>query len=144
VFEELTYDAKTGYFYNKKGKRLGRQEPHGYIKLYYKGKKYYAHRVAWYKTYGRWPESDIDHINRKRHDNRLKNLRDVKHYVNNHNVIKPQPYNKTSKVRGVHRHSVNPKWIAQITINGKMKHLGSFDTIQQAKHAYEAAKATVK
>ena len=35
-----------------------------------------AHRLAWFMEYGYLPE-EVDHINRKTDDNRIKNLRDV-------------------------------------------------------------------
>lgn len=50
----------------------------GYIRITIKGHKYQAHRLAWVYTYGDYPDGEqpyIDHINGKRDDNRIANLR---------------------------------------------------------------------
>lgn len=41
-----------------------------------------AHRVVFALVHGRWPENEVDHINRDRTDNRPCNLRDVTHSEN--------------------------------------------------------------
>lgn len=41
---------------------------------------------------------------------------------------------------GVHLHTINDNYIAQISINGKRKHLGSFDTPEEAHLIWKAAK----
>ena len=42
--------------------------------------------MAWFLTYGRWPQNTIDHINRVKTDNRLLNLRDVSQEANSRNM----------------------------------------------------------
>lgn len=141
MFEELKYSKGKLY---RNGKEAGWLGKNGYRYLCYKGKKYLTHRVIWFIHNKEWPKNNIDHINRVPTDNRIENLRDVTQVVNCHNAIKPLKSNKTSKVRGVHKHSKQDCWIAQITIKGQVKHLGSFKDINQAEAAYLAAKATVK
>jgi hypothetical protein len=63
----------------------------GYRKTCFKGRMYYVHRIVWYLHYGSWPKHTIDHINRDKLDNRIENLRDVTHSVNNFNR-KPKGY----------------------------------------------------
>ncbi len=47
---------------------------------------------------------------------------------------------KTSRFKGVSRHSQNPKWVAQISLSdGKPTNLGSFDSEEEAANAYNAA-----
>ena len=58
---------------------------HGYIRFQLGGHRLYAHRVAWYLTYGFWP-SEIDHINRDKTDNRLVNLREATASTNSFNT----------------------------------------------------------
>lgn len=45
-----------------------------------------AHRAVFALAHGRWPEHEIDHIDRDRANNRPANLRDVPHAVNMRNL----------------------------------------------------------
>lgn len=54
----------------------------------------------------------------------------------NHNDYKPK---WTSEYKGVFFHKASNKWRAQITINGKRKHIGSFHTELEAHNAYQKA-----
>ena len=88
--EELSYNAFTGeFFWLKPRKRRDVTKPAGWNKLGYlcigiDQVEYYAHRLAWAFTYGEWP-NEIDHINHKRADNRIENLRDVARVQNAQN-----------------------------------------------------------
>ena len=96
-----------------------------------------AHRVAWAMYHGFWPKQHIDHINGIRHDNRIKNLRDVSMVQNARNSAKSS--RNTSGVCGVSWAKRENKWSAQITLNYKKKHLGFFDDIEAAAVARKAA-----
>lgn len=100
-------------------------------------KKYFAHRVIWAIVYGEWPEHDIDHLNGDRSDNRLENLRAVTRSEN----LRNQKMNtrNTSGATGVYWFGERNKWIAQIKIDGKMKHLGTFDDFDSAVMARKSA-----
>ena len=52
------------------------------------GRQFYAHRVAWFLNYGKWPSNQIDHINGNRLDNKIINLRDVEQCINSKNINK--------------------------------------------------------
>lgn len=72
----------------------------GYLMLKIKGKKYLAHRLAWFLRYGDFPKSELDHINRIRTDNRIENLREstrMEQIINSEH-----PINKETGVRGVY------------------------------------------
>ena len=79
----------------------------------------------------------IDHKNHDTLDNRHENLRKCTTGQNhcNRRVQK----NNTSGFKGVGFHKAGNKWRAQISINGKMKHLGCFVSPLQAAHAYDQA-----
>jgi hypothetical protein len=53
--------------------------------------------------------------------------------------MKPAYRNNYNGVRGVHCNAKG-RWIASISIAGKKKYLGSFDTIKQAQAVYEQAR----
>lgn len=126
--ELLEYNAKTGVFrWKRNGKEAG-FESHGYTRIKVKGKRYFAHRLAWLFTYGDWPENEIDHINRIKNDNRISNLRAVTHQENHHN--KGAKRNNTSGAVGVVKRG--KKYEAKIQRWKKYKHIGYFDTFEEA------------
>lgn len=114
----------------------------GYIHIMLNGKKYLAHILVWLYCFEELPVAELDHINGIKHDNRLDNLREVTRSQNNMNrkVLKS---NKLG-IKGV-RKQANGKFTARININGKQKHLGTFNTAEEASEAYNtAAKETFK
>ena len=74
----------------------------------------------------------IDHISGDKKDNRKSNLRVCTPKQNSHNK-RHMSRNKTGTI-GVHQNS-RGKYIAQICIDGKTHHLGTFDNLQDAKNA---------
>ena len=58
---------------------------------------------------------------------------------NKQNISKPSIAN-SSGFRGVSWEKKRQKWHAQIKLNGKTKHLGRFNTAEQAYNAYLKAK----
>ena len=85
------------------------------------------------------PGMIVDHINGNRLDNRKVNLRVCRLYENNRNIgISPK---NTSGYKGVSFISKKRKWRAYIHIKGRQKHLGLFETAEEAAQAYETAAA---
>jgi hypothetical protein len=93
-------------------------------------KKYAAHRIAWLIYYGEWPKNEIDHINQDPTDNRIENLRDVTHAENNKN--RTLQNNSTTGYSGVSFYKRDGKYRAEISINNITKHLGYYDTAEEA------------
>ena len=90
--EVLNYDPETGVFtWARKGpgvafgKRAGSFTSEGYRRVTIDKKEYRAARLAWLYVYGEWPSEVVDHINRDRSDDRIRNLRDVPARVNSKN-----------------------------------------------------------
>ena len=119
------------------GEIVGCPRPDGYLCTSIGGKLYQLRRLAWLHMHGDWPAGQIDHINGDRTDNRISNLRDVSHIENGRN----QKLGSTNKsgANGVHWFPSRKKWRAAITVNGKNRHLGYFDTVAQAAEARKIA-----
>ena len=97
----LTWKVNRGSKF-KAGDIAGHTSTSGYIDVCVKGRLYGAHRLAWLLSYGefpKFPEEELDHINRIRHDNRLSNLRKVSKSENNKNKI--NSVNKISKEKSI-------------------------------------------
>ena len=138
--EIVHYNKDTGVFTRLKGKGKGEvagslNKTRGYVYLRAGGDRYMAHRLAWLYEYGRFPDGDIDHINRDKADNRIANLRVVTKSANQRNL--PMKKINTSGITGVYNNSYS--WIAQITLDGKVTYLGSYDTKEEATEVRLAA-----
>lgn len=101
------------------------------------GKKYQAHRLAWFHAYGEWPKGEVDHIDGDRLNNRIANLRDVPSTVNQHNLRRAFSNNKLGLL-GVSQKG--NRFLAEIQVSRKKIHVGYFATAAEAHAAYVAAK----
>lgn len=137
IKKHVRYDPVTGELFWKipaRGRRVGKPmgciDSKGYVKIQINNVADYAHRVAWLLHYGHWPKDMLDHKNRRPSDNRIDNLRESDNAQNQLN--RGLPVNNTTGVKGV-----------SITLSGKYKvtkcgkHLGTFDTKENARQAYE-------
>lgn len=113
----------------------------GYWRVTNNGKMYLAHRLAWLLHYGKWPVSDLDHINKDKTDNRIINLRLANKEINGKNL--PLKITNTSGCCGVTWDNKIKKWQAQIVSQKKYYYLGShgdwFDAVcarKAAEHQY--------
>jgi len=128
----MTYNPETGSIYGIYGKLIKRKKS-GYIRVgvRFENKIYQfrGHIFAWYYTYGKMPDNQIDHINGVRDDNRISNLRDVTNQENQWNRTKTKGY-----------YWYNQKWLSKIKVDGKIIYLGLFNTESEARQAYIDAK----
>ena len=122
----------------KKGDIAGSISANGYRLIYGGGKKLLtAHRLMWFYVNGVWPETDIDHINGNKDDNRIGNLRLAHRSENNINA-KTHKHN-TSGFKGVSFDNRRKHWVAYIWVFKKRYYLGSFGDREKAFAAYQAA-----
>lgn len=112
-------------------------ESHGikYFQISINSKIYKLHRIIRLYLTGKLPRNQIDHENGNGLDNRPFNLRDATNEENSKNT--KLFINNTTGVIGVSPHA--GKFIAQIRVNKKTKHLGTFDTVEKAAKARKDA-----
>ena len=77
----------------------------------------------------------IDHIDENKANYNVKNLRWATPKDNSYNQGKQT--NNTSGYKGVSFDKKSNKYVAKISINGKLNHLGLFETAEEASRAYE-------
>lgn len=114
-----------------------KKDKQGYLKGKFKSRELRAHRVAWVCANGPIPEGcEIDHIDGDKTNNRLSNLRAVSHAENCRNQ-RARP-NKTG-YSGVSRCSSGGRFQTSVWVGGVRKHLGCFDTAEEAHKVRKAA-----
>ncbi|POF94356.1 HNH endonuclease [Pseudomonas putida] len=134
----LDYNPETGEFtWRDKpcsriiaGSSAGGYGAHGYFRVSVLGKRYYAHRLAWFYMTGAWPDAQIDHVNGVKSDNRFCNLREATPMQNNAN-LRRKPVN-TSGYPGVSFDKIRGCWIARVRSDGRRHNLGRFATREEA------------
>lgn len=108
---------------------------HGYATRHEGDHKVYVHQTLPIDV----PEGmEVDHKNRNKLDNRRCNLRPALHFQNCCNTVWALPH-KTSRFRGVTWDKSKRKWAAQIKSRGATKHLGRFDSEEQAARIWDEA-----
>ncbi len=134
----LKYDEETGLFSwrvqrgpVKAGSLCLNKDREGYIRIGIDRRLYFAHRLAWFYVYGTWPFYLLDHCNCVKDDNRISNLREASHSQNLANSV-PRRLGK----KGAYRTKDGKKWYSQITVNGQVTYLGSFNTETEAHDRY--------
>lgn len=111
----------------------------GYMRSNVNGKLEYNHRIAWCHYHREQPPEFIDHINRVRADNSIKNLRACTLSQNQSN--RKVNSNNTSGFTGVSYVKRLDKYKATIYKNSKPIYLGVYSTPELASEAYKKAKA---
>lgn len=141
----LDYDPETGEFRWKvtrggkapKGALAGCLSGDGYRRIMVEGQNLFAHRLAWYMATGEDPAAmQVDHINGDRADNQLRNLRLATHAENLHNSA---GWRKRDGYKGAYQAHSTGRWEARIMARGQKRHLGTYDTAEEAHAAYVTA-----
>lgn len=115
----------------KAGSRAGSVDPRGYSYININGKNYLEHRLIFMMHHGFLPKF-IDHIDTDKSNSRIENLRQATGSQNQWN--RGAPRNNALGIKGVRFHK--GKFLAHITVNKIQKHLGCFDTPEDAHEAY--------
>jgi hypothetical protein len=150
--EILDYNPETGVFKWKwrddmrkndnariTGKSAGSVVSSGYLKIKINNRRYLAHRLAWLIVHGEWPPKQIDHIDCDKLNNRIANLRLANNQENQRNCGLQK--NNSTGIKGVYWHKSRGKFVAEISVGDKRRHLGYFDTLAEATAARHAAEA---
>ncbi len=149
--KQLSYSKETGIFTRlvsntptvSVGDVAGSKETHPetgktYVRVRVNNKRYLAHKLAWFYSYGKWPTNLIDHIDGDSTNNRIDNLRQASPQENCRN--RRMPVNNTSGFCGVVWHKRDHVWQASIRLGGNVKkHLGCYRHIGDAIKARKEA-----
>jgi hypothetical protein len=149
--EVLLYDPDTGVFRwwapgpRSRRARVGQiaggydvgYRGDGYWKIRIDGRRYKAHRLAWLYMTDKFPEQEIDHIDRDGTNNRWFNLREATHSQNAVNAR--YIWKNKLGIKGVRQASPS-RYQARIRVNDRSINLGCFATPEAAHAAYVAAK----
>lgn len=140
------YDPDTGVIRNKTtrsstaiaGDISGCSCKDGYIVIFAKGHRYYAHRLAWLIMTGEFPAFHIDHVNGIRSDNSFRNLRSATNAQNSAN--RKLERRNSSGHKGVYWNSERSTWKAVVRKGRKFLFQKSFNTLEEAAKAAAEAR----
>jgi hypothetical protein len=126
----------------KLGRLAGNAQPTRNGKVYWvvsiDGRKHKRSRLIFLVAHGRLPTPCVDHINGNSLDDRIENLREA--------TITQNAWNHRSRTKkqdlpmGVRLIPNSGRYQARIAVNGTMYHLGAYDTPDEARAAYLAAR----
>jgi hypothetical protein len=141
--ELLHYDQETGLFTrlasHKNGLAAGtlagtkQNNRKPYLVIRIDRRLYLCHRLAVLYITGAFPAELVDHINGDGFDNRWRNLRLVSN-VQNLQASLRTPKHNTSGFKGVAERQ--GRFIAGISVDGRRKHIGTFNSAAAAHAAY--------
>jgi hypothetical protein len=123
--------GKKGDWVLSSGCLVGRNRE--YLQININSKGILMHRIVAYAYLGldiNNKKDQIDHENHITTDNRVENLRIVDNQKNAFNT----------NAKGCYLNKISNKWYSRINVNGQRKHLGIFDTYEEAHQAYLQAK----
>jgi len=143
--EYFSYDSELGEIRLKKdfakgkaGDLAGYVNDIGYRQIYFKGKTYFAHRIAWKLHYRVEPEFDIDHEDQVRSNIKINNLRKANFAQNNWN--RKLTARNTTGIKGVGWSKHLNKWRVVIYCNYRCNFIGNFADFDEACRRADAAR----
>ncbi len=95
---------------------------------------HYAHHLIWLYTTGRYPEDQIDHIDRNPSNNRIDNLRELTNQEQQFN--RSMTYNKEEPMGVSFCSGRKRPYKARISTDGNQVYLGHYKTPEEAHNAY--------
>lgn len=155
--ECFTYDPETGLLYWKERPLNHFKNEHGWNTFNSKysckqaftcadadgyfvgtldGIQFKSHRIIWKLIHGTEPES-ILHDNGQTFDNRIEKLTSDKQYKNMQD--QKLRVDNSSGISGVSWYNSRQKWCVRISVNGKVKNLGYFTNLEEAKECRQSA-----
>ena len=133
----VNYDPETGLLTRKNGAKAGTISRYGYIRMKVNDKSYPVHRLIWLYVHGVMPTHYVDHIDGNKLNNRISNLREANKKQNGYNARASA--RKNNLPRGVEKSHGSKRFSASISLGHKRKHLGTFDTPEEASEFYQLA-----
>ena len=133
IYEDGKLIAKPGHRVKAKSmQEAGYTNQRGYCKVRVDQVLYFRHRLIWKMLKGYDPDI-IDHINGVPGDDRIENLQNT---TQRHNTQK----SLTATVRKIQLplgvHPCKSRFRARIHVNGRVTHIGTYDTPAEAAQAY--------
>lgn len=112
------------------GSEAGMTTEKGYRRVRVDGNLHMAHRLVWAYHHDSVPQW-LDHIDEDKLNNRLENLREATKEQNGYNISRRK--NNRSGVKGVYWATREKRWVAELSVNKRVKRLGSFDDLELAE-----------
>jgi hypothetical protein len=129
----LAYES---FVANRMGQPAGGIDAQGYRRVTIGNSLFLQHKLIWQMAFDevpKYPDSEIDHINGDRADNRLSNLRKVTKSDNQRNGSLRR--NNASGVNGVNWVASKQRWLARIWDGPHHRYLGQFKNLEDARQA---------
>tara|TARA_R110000868_G_scaffold25423_7_gene99176 strand:- start:1418 stop:1921 length:504 start_codon:yes stop_codon:yes gene_type:complete len=147
VRELFIYDDGTLIWKNTKGRIKGGTvagsiHDTGYVRIKINNRSFYRSNLIWAYHNDEYPSLEIDHINRIRTDDRIKNLRKLTTSKNQHNKL-PNKRPKNPDLPPGIKPQLSGGYQVRISIDGKRITLGTFTTIEEAGEVYQKAKNNI-
>jgi hypothetical protein len=144
------------YFYEPSTGNLRRKQSRGnqkagaiagnrcgdHIQVMMDNELYGAHQIIWLIVTGVWPLHEIDHRDLNGRNNKWGNLREANHSQNMANRAAFSNHATGHKGVSIKKGNRSRPYVARISPNGTMIHLGCFATLEEASEAY--TKAAIK
>lgn len=111
------------------GQEIGHLNASGYLITKINYKQYFVHKIIFLMHHGYMPKV-VDHIDRNKTNNSIKNLRAATISENQHN--RDRSKNNTSGYKNISWCKRTNKWQVSVMANKKQIHFGRFDDIELA------------